>query len=160
MNASDILKYGDSFLTQALNEVAQDYWNINGVCGVWSVKDIMAHLVSYELMLTDVLNLVMGVDTPATTYTSLMTDPAFNDNFVGDYQKYTSQEVLDEYHRLHAQNLAMIEEIPLEKRRQLGVVPNYGDAYDLEDYLVYSFYGHKREHGAQISVFKDSLTQG
>jgi hypothetical protein len=29
--------------------------------------------------------------------------------------------------------------------------------YSLDDYIVYSSYGHKREHGAQINVFKDTL---
>ena len=31
--------------------------------------------------------------------------------------------------------------------------------YSLDDFLVYSYYGHKGEHGAQINVFKDVLKQ-
>jgi hypothetical protein len=27
--------------------------------------------------------------------------------------------------------------------------------YALDDYIVYAYYGHKREHSAQIAVFRD-----
>ena len=42
-------------------------------------------------------------------------------------------------------------------RRQAGLIDWYGAEYDLEDFLIYSYYGHKREHSAQIEVFKDLL---
>ena len=29
--------------------------------------------------------------------------------------------------------------------------------YSLEDFIVYTFYGHKREHSAQIAAFRDRL---
>ena len=38
-----------------------------------------------------------------------------------------------------------------------GFLPAYGMEYDLEDYIAYSFYGHKREHSAQIGVFRDAI---
>jgi hypothetical protein len=159
MNANDILKYGDSFLMQALDGMSQEYWSIGGVCGHWSVKDILAHLVSYEYMLTDVLNLVAGINTPATYYERLMSEEAFNDQWVMDYTERSAADVLAEYQKLHAENMALIAQVSMEQRRRLGGVPRYGDVYDLEDFIVYSFYGHKREHGAQINAFKDTLPQ-
>ena len=47
-----------------------------------------------------------------------------------------------------------------ETLRQVGTLPWYGAEYALDDYLVYAFYGHKREHSGQISVFKDHLPKG
>lgn len=41
--------------------------------------------------------------------------------------------------------------------RKVGALPCYGAEYDLEDFIVYSFYGHKREHCAQIAVYRDTL---
>jgi hypothetical protein len=29
--------------------------------------------------------------------------------------------------------------------------------YALDDFIVYQYYGHKREHCAQIAVFRDKL---
>lgn len=34
-------------------------------------------------------------------------------------------------------------------------MPWYGDAYALDDLIVYMYYGHKREHNAQIAAFRD-----
>jgi hypothetical protein len=33
----------------------------------------------------------------------------------------------------------------------------YGLEYALDDFIVYAYYGHKREHTAQIAVFRDTL---
>jgi hypothetical protein len=51
----------------------------------------------------------------------------------------------------------LIRQIPLETRRKSGLLPWYGAEYDLEDYITYAFYGHKREHCAQIAVYRDTL---
>jgi hypothetical protein len=48
--------------------------------------------------------------------------------------------------------------VPANLLRQPGTLPWYGPEYALDDFLVYSFYGHKREHTAQIAVFADTLT--
>src|SRR5689334_18125965 len=55
MNASDILKYGHGTVLRAIDGLPEAEWEIGGVCGVWSVKDIIAHLASYELVLKEVL---------------------------------------------------------------------------------------------------------
>jgi hypothetical protein len=45
MNATDILKYGQVTALQAINGLPESAWETPGACGVWSVKDIIAHLV-------------------------------------------------------------------------------------------------------------------
>jgi hypothetical protein len=50
-----------------------------------------------------------------------------------------------------------IQLIPQETMREAGTIPWYGDKFDLEDYVIYVGYGHKREHAAQFNVYKDSL---
>ena len=49
--------------------------------------------------------------------------------------------------------------IPVEVLRRPGTLPWYGAQYALDDFIVYQYYGHKREHTAQINVFKDLLKQ-
>ena len=49
--------------------------------------------------------------------------------------------------------------IPPDTWRQNGTLPWYGAEYSLDDFIVYTFYGHKREHTAQINVFKDTLKE-
>ena len=55
MNAADVSKYGHGTVLQALEGLPPEAWETGGVCGVWSVKDIVAHLASYEQLLVEVL---------------------------------------------------------------------------------------------------------
>jgi len=64
------------------------------------------------------------------------------------------KEVLDEYIQAHERNLKLIERISKDLREKPGTLPWYGDEYSLDDFIVYNEYGHKREHAAQIKVFR------
>lgn len=156
MNASDILKYGNQTVMHTLDGIPDNQWQTSGVCGWWSVKDIMAHLASYEQVLTEVLNGFLGGG-PTPTLDQFRTQADFNDTQVGQRASRTPKEILAEYQEACACNMELIAKIPPEVRRQDGTLPWYGMEYSLEDYLVYAFYGHKREHSAQIAVFKDTL---
>ena len=157
MNAVDVLKYGNLTVLHTLDGVPISEWETGGVCGVWSVKDIIAHLASFEHMLVDLLNSFLdGGPTPCLDeYRELGVQ--FNDAQVALRQSKSPQEVLAEYKDTQAQVMELVKHIPQETIRQPGTLPWYGMEYDLEDFLVYTFYGHKREHCAQINVFRDQL---
>ncbi len=57
----------------------------------------------------------------------------------------------------YPQAMSLIVQIPVETLRQAGTLPWYGMDYSLDDVLVYMYYGHKREHSAQIAAFRDRL---
>lgn len=158
MNASDILFYGHQTVLKTIDGLAEEDWYTGGVCGVWSVREIMSHLASYEKMLVDILNSLLN-DEPTPTLRRMMEHGpyVFNDLEMGDRQGQTMASALAEYSDTQAQTMALIAQIPLASQRQKGVLAWYGDTYDLEDFLVYTYYGHKREHTAQIDVFRDSL---
>jgi hypothetical protein len=84
----------------------------------------------------------------------------FNDVQVEMRRDKTSAEILTEYKETHAQVMSLIEQVPEEKRRENGALPWYGMEYDLDDLIVYSNYAHKREHCAEINVFRDHLEKG
>lgn len=48
MNANDILKYGHFTFLGSLDGLSDAELEQGGVCGVWSVKDIIAHLASWK----------------------------------------------------------------------------------------------------------------
>ena len=48
MNAVDILKFGQQTVLHTIDSFPDSAWETTGACGVWSVKDIIAHLASYE----------------------------------------------------------------------------------------------------------------
>lgn len=157
MNAVDILKYGHFTVLGSLKELPEVDWETPGVCGFWSVKQIMAHLASYETVLVDILNRLSGpCATPALDrFTSNYV--GFNDDEVTARQHQSGPETLAEYIAAQELTMTLMTNVPLAKRRENGILAWYGAEYDLEDFLVYTFYGHKREHCAQIAVFRDQI---
>lgn len=167
MNASDILRYGHATVLRAIDGLAEAEWATGGVCGVWSVKDIIAHLTSYELVLQEVLSSfqvdsAMPSASPGTSATPMLNafiEPSgqFNDTQVALRSSYSHTDVLAEYTSTYEQVAALAAQLPAETFRQAGTLPWYGLEYALDDFIVYAFYGHKREHCAQIVVFRDRL---
>jgi hypothetical protein len=66
-------------------------------------------------------------------------------------------DIVAEYKDAWARTMELITQIPPQTRREPGTIPWYGAEYALDDLLVYMYYGHKREHAAQIAVFRDQL---
>ncbi|HJZ46106.1 MAG TPA: maleylpyruvate isomerase N-terminal domain-containing protein [Roseiflexaceae bacterium] len=167
MNASDILKYGHLTVLRAIDGLPEADWETGGVCGVWSVKDIIAHLASYEHVLEEILSSFQNdsampsssIGGSATPTLNAFVEPGghFNDDQVALRRNNSSAEVLAEYASAHEQVMALAAHIPPETLRLPGTLPWYGMEYALDDFIVYSFYGHKREHCAQIAVFRDRL---
>lgn len=157
MNATDILKYGQLTVHQATDGFPETACETPGACGVWSVKDIIAHLASYEEVLVDILSGFVGRHpTPSLDkFTGL--GSKFNDVEVERRKGRTMKEVLDEFNDAHAQVMSLAERIRPEAFRHTGTLPWYGMDYSLDDVLVYMYYGHKREHSAQIAAFRDHL---
>jgi len=168
MNASDILKYGHGTVLRAIDGLAAAEWETGGVCGIWSVKNIIAHLASYELVLNEVLSSFQrnpahpssSTGTSATPMLNAFVEPGgqFNDAQVALRSSSSHTDVLTEYTSAYEQVAALAAQLPAEYFRQAGTLPWYGLEYALDDFIVYAFYGHKREHCAQIAVFRDRLT--
>jgi len=157
MNATDILKYGNATLHGSLKDFPEASWNTPGACGYWSVRDIVAHLASYEQLLVEVLTGFLGGG-PMPYLDKMKADyMGFNDNEVNARKGLSVAETLAEYDACYAKVAGLITQIPVETLRQVGSLPWYGAEYSLDDYLVYAFYGHKREHSAQVNAFHDLL---
>jgi len=161
MNTHDVLKYGNLTFLNTLGGVPKSEWETAGVCGFWSVKQIVAHLTSFEHLVAEVLSgFSEGGPTPHLEMMGKEGPERFNDLQVELRQDKTADEQLAEYKEAHSRVMSLIVQIPEETRRQNGTLPWYGEEYDLDDFLVYINYGHKREHCAQINVFRDELEKG
>jgi hypothetical protein len=158
MNAVDILKYGHLTVCKAIDGLPEQDWQTGGVCGYWSVKDIIGHLAAFEHVLVEVLSSFLdGGETPYMNEAGSVGPQKFND-IESDKRKDTPVgEVLSEYNETHARTMALAQRIPAETWTTVGTLPWYGMEYSLDDLIVYQYYGHKREHCAQIAVFRDTL---
>ena len=159
MNSNDVLLYGHGTVLEAVEGLPEEDWLIPGACGVWSVKDIIAHLASFEVVLVDVLRSLTGGEPSPLLRQFVEAFEEFNDRQVELRRHKPVEAVMREYNDAYAQASALLAEIEPELRRRNGVIPWYGDTYDLDDFIVYTFYGHKREHGAQINAFRDRLSK-
>ena len=153
MNADDVFRYGHLTLLGTVEEFPTEQWKTPGVCGVWSGKDVIAHLASYELATGDAFAGILGEEATDTLGLMMSRGEAFNDTQVEQRRGQTAEETLAEYTQAHERAAEMLARIPREQRRQIGVLPWYGAEYDLEDLIAYMSYGHKREHSAQIAQF-------
>lgn len=156
MNPQDILMYGHQTVLHTVETFPQGRVYHSGAVGYWSAKDVIAHLASYELLLVEVLQDILS-PCPAPLRDQMIADgQAFNDQQVDVLRKdCTFEQVLDEYTTAYEQSAALAQRVPREAWRQAGSLPWYGPEYDLEDFIVYTYYGHKREHTGQLQVFRD-----
>lgn len=159
MNAQEVIRRGHVAVLEAVSELPEEHWYRPGVCGVWSVRDILAHLAAFEHMVIQVLqSFVTGG--PTTLLDRQREDgERFNEVEVAARRQLTAAEVLAEYSEAHGHAIPLVAQIPLELCRQPGTIPGYGADYSLEDLIVHKAYGHKREHAAQVNVYRDELAQ-
>lgn len=153
MNADDVFRYGHLTLLGAVEGFPVAHWSTPGVCGAWSAKDVVAHLASYELATGDAFAGVLGEDATPTLGLLLSRGEAFNEEQVERRRGHAPDDILAEYTAAFERAAAHLARIPLERRRQTGLLAWYGPEYDLEDLITYMSYGHKREHSAQIAEF-------
>lgn len=157
MNASDILKYGHETVLQAVDGLPEAEWVKGGVCGVWSVKDVVAHLTSAELIIVDALMTLVGGGTTPHLDAFNRKEPDLNEREVALRRDWPVARVLAEYTETAERVMTLAARVPPETCRRAGALPWYGEEYSLDDFLVYMAYGHKCEHCAQIAVFRDRL---
>ncbi len=158
MNAHDILKYGHRWVHRHLDGLSEEQCLAPGVCGYWSVKDIIAHLASYEWVLADVLSAcARGGPTPNLDVHNSMDGDAYNALEVGKRKEKTTAEVVQDYNAGYEAVMDALKQVPEADLRQPGTIPWYGMEYSIDDLIVYQYYGHKREHCAQIAVYRDRL---
>jgi hypothetical protein len=155
MNVLDVLKYGHLTIENSLQDLSETDWEVSGVCGVWSIKDIIAHLTSYEYLLKDVFGMFLH-NGETDTLREFQKGPNFNDEQVDQRKHLTFSDVLAEYNETQAVVMQLAAKIPAEKFSQNGTIPWYGEQYCLDDLIVYMNYAHKREHVAQINVYQDT----
>jgi uncharacterized protein (TIGR03083 family) len=159
MHPADVLKYGNLTVLRVVEGLPIADWTTAGVCGWWSVREIIAHLASFEHLLLEAL--AMAGD-PRQSYGPHLrawfaNGQTFNDHQVAARAALSPEETLAEYAAAQAQTMTALAALPPDAFLRTSFLPAYGREYDLEDFITYAFYGHKREHSAQIAVFRDGI---
>jgi DinB family protein len=149
VNPLDILRYGQADIDRLVERVRPDDWEAIAL-GVWTTKDLVGHLGAFEVRFGDVLAWFVGDAPPAGLM--LESPTTFNDDQAAIRRDWTVAAVLEEYRVAVARVMALAARVPAERWTEVGTIPWYGPAYAMDDLLVYSMYGHKREHGPQLEA--------
>ena len=157
MHINDIFANGHLTLMHTLDSLPVENVEIPNVCGVWSVKDILIHLTSFEQVLGDLLASLQGKAKDTLRLHDFIYDPTFNDRIVRENKHKSYAMILQEYDLAHQRATKLLLNFPEELRHMSGLIGWYGEAYDLDDFIAYTYYGHKVEHSAQIALYKDSI---
>jgi uncharacterized damage-inducible protein DinB len=156
MNPNETLDKSHQLVIAAVDDLPEAGWDVPQVCGEWSVKDVIAHLASYELLLVDVLKTFLG-EKPSPYLARFARDGAEFNTAEVEARKYaTAQHVLDEYNDAQVESMSLLGQVPAEMLRKTGTVPWYGVACCLED-VISSVYAHTREHCDQIVRFRERI---
>lgn len=149
MNPADILRYGQQSIDGRIDRLQPADWEAIAL-GTWTTKDLVGHLGAFEVRFAEILTLFVGEE-PATNLRA--TSPAtFNDDQAAIRRDWPVERVVAELRDAHALVMSLVPRIPPEVWREVGTIPWYGPEYALDDLLVYTMYGHKREHGPQIEA--------
>ena len=152
MNPVDVLRYGQRTIDGLVGQLRPDDWTVTAL-GVWTTKDVVGHLGAFEVRFADVLAVFLG-ESPASNL--LQDDYAtFNDVQAAIRRDWSVGDVLDEYRGAYERVMGLAERVPDARWVEVGTIPWYGPEYALDDLLVYSMYGHKREHAPQLEAILD-----
>ncbi|MBI4080540.1 MAG: DinB family protein [Candidatus Levybacteria bacterium] len=152
MNAHDIMMYGQKTFLKSLEKFPKKLLTIPGVSGKWSGKDVVAHIAAYEGFLVEALTGFIDGKSPDVQAMRKDYDK-WNEGLVAKRSKHSFEELVAELKNHHEHAVSLISKIPNAKLRKVGMIPWYGKEYSLEDMFVYLYYGHKREHAAQLDLF-------
>ena len=156
MNTSELLEKAHMMVIQTVDGLPELQWDAPGVCGNWSVKDIIAHLASYEHVILDVLSTFTGKEPTPYVLRFISQTQQFDDSEVEARKYATAQQVIDEYQDTQVQTTSLLEQIAPETIQQSGAMPWYQQDLSLADFIN-RMYEHTREHCDQIARFHNKV---
>ncbi|GCE13683.1 DinB family protein [Tengunoibacter tsumagoiensis] len=157
MSAAEALENGHQSVLTALNDLPESEWEIPGADGDWSIKDIVAHLAAYDLVIIDILKTFH--DSQPGPYVLKLFRPdgkvnsqEFNQETVATRRYHTAQQVLNEFQEGQLQVTSLLQQFSPASLQQPGTLPWFKTEISLEE-LLNKLARHLQEHGEQIQRF-------
>ena len=159
MSATEILDNSHLYAIQTLDDLNEVEWDIPGVDGDWSVKDIVAHLTSYEHLLLEILQAFAGQASDKTYSTARSQgQEQFNASQVEQHKYNTAQQVMDEYQDVQTQTSSLLAQLPADIVMKPETIPLRGKMVSMEQSIT-GFVNHTRTHCDQIRAFRQRENQ-
>ncbi len=159
MNVAEELENAHLQVIQTLDNLPELEWDVPITENSWTVKDIIAHLASYEHVLEDVLR-SFTENTPETAYVSryIQHNDDFNKEEVSARSNSTAQQVIDEYQEVQTDTTGLLARIPAGTLEKKGTLPWYGEDRSLSDFIR-SISANIQRHCDEITAFRNREKQ-
>ena len=107
----------------------------------------------FEVRFADVL--AWFVDDAGVSGLMTADTATFNDDQAAIRHDWPVERIVTEYRDAVVRVMTLAARVPSERWTEVGTIPWYGPGYAMDDLLVYSMYGHKREHRPQLEAILD-----
>jgi hypothetical protein len=151
----DTLSAARADLMDALNGLSPDQMIQPGVTGIWSVKDILAHLVAWEAEVVTALNQAQNRHTPsiiAIEDIDEWNEEQYHTNIARPFQA-----ILSDFAGVHKMLCHMVEdydERALTDSRRYPWMEGEPLSFLIEDNVIL----HEQEHAAEIRTWRESIS--
>lgn len=142
-------------LIESLNGLAPEKMLIAGVVGMWSAKDLLAHLVAWESEVVTALNQAQNRRTPSILKIDDIdewNEKQYRTNASRPFEAIWSD--FEGVHRMLYQMLDDIDERTLTDNRRFPWMEGEPLSYLVEENVTL----HEREHAAEIRAWRSRLT--
>jgi uncharacterized damage-inducible protein DinB len=117
-----------------------------GVCGQWSVRDILGHISTWEEQAMQNIPLILAGE-PTPRYTAVGGITGFNEHAQDDKKEYTLSRIKRDFRATHQRFSTYLSALPEAA---------YNNNARLAKRIRLDGYGHYTEHTRQITAWRDS----
>lgn len=157
MSATETLENSHLLVIQTLDDLPEAMWDMPGVSGDWSAKDIVAHLTSYELLLIDVLQAAQqGVQPSPYVLRWVSSQETFNTEAVEARRYHTAQQVMNEYQDAQVRVSSVLATLTPELLNRKDTMPWFRSGETSVADLIERLGKHIQQHCEQIEQFRSA----
>lgn len=139
-------------LLSALDGLTPDQMRMAGAVGVWSVKDVLAHIVAWESEVVTALNKVLNKRVPAIIHIDDIDE--WNEKQYHISVRRSLDVIIEDFYGVHKMLLHMLEDFDdkiLSDNRRFAWMEGEPLAYLIEENVTL----HEREHAEDIRVWRE-----
>ncbi len=156
MDLNGLLEYAHGVVIKSSSGLAESNRGEELTCGTWSARDVIGHLCSFKHLVKEVVSTFSGnKDTPYFQQWLTNGPNNFGDDQVAARRAISYESNLAEYNLAHQGMMALLTQIPEAEIHRPGTLPWYGAQYALEDFILYTDFGHQIEHASQLALLRD-----
>lgn len=157
MRTLDLIEKGHQLVLSAVEGLSAADADIPGACGRWSIRELVAHLASYEALTVEVLAHLDSESTGRLVTGWLDNRTAFNHFQANRLSDHSLERLIASYSAHHEVLINEYLRIPDARLRQARELAWYGAHRPVYAFLIDIAYKHKRTHALQIVTHRRRL---